>query len=34
MLFRAIKDQYYNDVLANMMVEELTNPGSWNIVTY
>ena len=34
MLFGAIKDPYYNDVLANMMVEELTNPGSWNIVTY
>ena len=34
MLFGAIKDPYYNDVLANMMVEELTNPGSWHIVTY
>lgn len=34
MLFGAIKDPCYNEVLADMMVEELTNPGSWHIVTY
>lgn len=34
MLFGAIKDPHYNNVLATMVLEELTNPGSWHIVTY